>query len=60
MLEVDFVGRVCGLPIDTCSTDKGPPKLSPRPVACFNRFPEVGWGCGRLIDLEGFPADTET
>lgn len=50
MLEVDFVGRVCGLLSIACSTIKGAPKPNPRPLACFNTRKDDG---GRLIDPLG-------
>ena len=54
MPEVDFVGKVCGLPVSDCSTDRRAPKLNPRPLAHVNRFPgheEGRWG--RHIDPLG-------
>jgi hypothetical protein len=46
--------RVCGLLVIACSTNKGAPKLNPRPLACFNRFPGMRKDDGgRLIDPLG-------
>lgn len=63
MPEADFVGRVCALPpVSRCSADKGAPKLNPRPLACFNRFPwqeEGRWGKAHRPPRRGCPAGTE-